>query len=385
MPLTTLMRPDGRQLDSTRDGDWSEVITLVKPPLYCYECYHGMHCVEATEHRIRFFRHNPGRPEDCSRISARESPEHLYAKKLITDAVRALDGWTAEPERGGQGWVADVLATGPDGRRIAFEPQLSPMVQAWAVERTRRRAAAGVESVWLDGRNSPGMQELPWVRLHASKMLVTLWVLPPIGLHAVKEMVTVAQFAQAVCLGRLAWDGERFAAPGERAELERRREAIRLEQERREAERAEKARRELEELRERRRLELERAKASALAEAEEQRMRDNWAAVDPDEVIRHAIWSREVREREAIERQDREDRQRERWAREEAAAAEARRRHAELMEERREAALCPNCRERDRTPGFTFCSPCFYRPEYWHWSNRAVWTKHFKIAARPGS
>jgi competence protein CoiA len=95
---------------------------------------------------LRFFRHYR-RPDSCALTG--ETAEHLRLKRGLLAAVRAVAGWRAEAEVPGQGWRADVLATGPDGRRIAFEVQVSRIDADEAQERTRRLAASGVEACWF--------------------------------------------------------------------------------------------------------------------------------------------------------------------------------------------------------------------------------------------
>lgn len=240
MPLTTRHR-DGRRLDSTDDAVWAEVHKPGHPGLFCPECDYAMHAVAGGHRRIRHFAHNPGRSGACTFVTG-ESPEHLRTKALIADAVRLLDGWSAEIEAPGDGWRADVLAIGPHqdelgDRRIAFEPQFSYIHPDTARERTERHRSAGVETVWLP--TTPRVEHVSmftWARLHYE------------GPDAVEasahqlnrepedgdpkppwwpaRRLNVKDFVQAVCLGEITFDGTAWASDAQRAEFARREQAF---------------------------------------------------------------------------------------------------------------------------------------------------------------
>jgi hypothetical protein len=94
-----------------------------------------------TQHFVHLRRH-----PDCA--WANESAEHVEVKRAIIDAL-AESGWEVRAEQSGPDWRADVLATSPTGRRIAFEVQLSPQTFEETVTREDRFREAGVEGVWL--------------------------------------------------------------------------------------------------------------------------------------------------------------------------------------------------------------------------------------------
>jgi len=239
MPLTTRHR-DGRRLDSTDDAVWAEVHKPGYLGLFCPECDYAMHAVAGGLRRIRHFAHNPGRSDACT-FGAGEGPEHRQTKALIADAVRLLDGWSAEIEAPGDGWRADVLATGPrpdelGNWRIAFEPQFSYIHPDAARERTERHRSSGVETVWLP--TAPRVEHVSmftWARLHYETRDV--WVSAhqlspePEGVDPKPpwwpaRRLDVGDFIQAVCLGEITFDGTVWASDAQRAEFALREQAF---------------------------------------------------------------------------------------------------------------------------------------------------------------
>ena len=163
MPLTANHDQLGR-LDATAldDSGWAAV-HQPRQPLTCRECKAPM-SARLSRSGLRHFFHR-SRPTDC-RVGS-EGPLHMFGKRQVINAVRSLLGWTAEPEVIGEGWRADVLSTGPDGRRIAWEVQVSSISDDAATERTRRHGASGVETVWLDVRQRSALQPHPHMLVNA--------------------------------------------------------------------------------------------------------------------------------------------------------------------------------------------------------------------------
>ncbi len=103
---------------------------------------------------MRFFAHSAG-SETCG---GGESREHRATKRLIIEAARAA-GWDAEDEvrvlAPGEGpgedehAIVDVLATGPNGTRVAFEVQRSKQAADDYVRRQERYRRAGVRAAWF--------------------------------------------------------------------------------------------------------------------------------------------------------------------------------------------------------------------------------------------
>lgn len=143
------------------DADvWAEVHQR-GAPLACPECRGRMKACESVL-GTEFFAHHR-RPPDCSHGEG-ETETHRELKRLILGVVRALPGWTAEPEVwGSEGTRADVLATGPDGRPVVFEVQYSSIGGVTAVERSRRHITAGREVVWLSTSRRYALAGLPRV------------------------------------------------------------------------------------------------------------------------------------------------------------------------------------------------------------------------------
>lgn len=125
-----------------------------RAPLRCRECGHGMHA-KVSPLRHRFFAHDA----DAGCIGAGESIEHQELKRCCARWSRE-GGWQAVPEHAGPDWRADVLATAPDGRRIAWEIQVSPQHTDLALERTAKYHRDGIECVWL----ATGLQATDWFR-----------------------------------------------------------------------------------------------------------------------------------------------------------------------------------------------------------------------------
>ena len=107
-----------------------------------------MDAVHAPKHRHRqfYFRHRAA--AGCW-LSAGESDGHLRLKSDLACLVRAMPGWNADLEVSGNGWRADVLASGPQGRRIAWEAQLAAVSAREVKARSEAYAAAGVEVCWV--------------------------------------------------------------------------------------------------------------------------------------------------------------------------------------------------------------------------------------------
>lgn len=123
----------------------------------------------------RFFAHHR-RPESCP--VAGETAIHLELKALVAARARTL-GYHVAVEASGDGWRADVLTTSPDGQRIAWEVQRSPIAPEDVAERSARHRASGVQTVWLAKRDwawcaeggalivpDRGAADDPWVVQH---------------------------------------------------------------------------------------------------------------------------------------------------------------------------------------------------------------------------
>ena len=122
------------------------------------------------------------------------------AQVVIADAVDEIAGWSAGFEVAGPGYRADVMATGPLGRRIAFEVQRSTIAAAVAVARTRRHRADGVAlTVWVD------LSYAVRASLRAVPTVSTLRRQPGMTRAAGVPLTPLSAFAQSVCTGSLSW------------------------------------------------------------------------------------------------------------------------------------------------------------------------------------
>ncbi|XVS67853.1 competence protein CoiA family protein [Actinosynnema sp. CA-299493] len=148
-------RIDATQADLGRGLSW-DAVHKARPrvALRCPECAHGVHA-KVSRRGLRYFAHDPGRPDDCAWLS--ESLEHHLLKLELATAVRAV-GWHAELEvRAVDGsWRADVLATSHDGdRRVALEAQLSPITDDDILARTDRYRHEGIDVCWFTPNQRP--------------------------------------------------------------------------------------------------------------------------------------------------------------------------------------------------------------------------------------
>lgn len=177
MPLTCILTtPRGAtRLDATQLAakEWARIHRVrPRPILACPECGSRIHAKE-SHLGFRFFAHDHAQ-RDCA-LSG-ETREHLRLKGVVATLVRATQGWTAAVEaapRDGDngGWRADVLATGPQGRRIAFEVQLAPMTAADGAERGATYERDGVEHLWLTPRKTPWRLTIPTLVLEPAAPL----------------------------------------------------------------------------------------------------------------------------------------------------------------------------------------------------------------------
>lgn len=167
MPLTAA-RPDGTVIDATMCTleAWHGVHRAEpRADLRCRDCGGRLHA-KVSPLGTRFFAHDD-RQTDCD--GGGETAEHRMLKAHVAHAVRLsggeahLEALPSPADTGG--WRADVLAVGPDGHRVAFEVQLSPMTVDVGEERSRRYAADSIQTVWVTDRTPPWLHRLPGVRV----------------------------------------------------------------------------------------------------------------------------------------------------------------------------------------------------------------------------
>ncbi len=205
-------------------AEWWQVVHRTEAPLTCRSCRAPVDAVHAPSNRYRqfFFRH---RAASGCWLSAGESEEHFQLKRHLAVLTRTVPGWSAEVEASGENWRADVLATGPGGRRLAWEVQLANSAIKDIQERSDRYAAAGVEVVWVTLRRTGWFGHVPallldpgengnWTVVDGARALIR----KPLGeLHAVRPgrfepppKVEGDQVAQQ----RPAWTWRRLLAAG---------------------------------------------------------------------------------------------------------------------------------------------------------------------------
>lgn len=145
MPLTAL-HADLGPLDATVASHFERVHRVTPSQLTCRECSWTLHAVHMSASGHRFFRHARSSPAGCSTVS--ESLDHLRVKTMVVELCREA-GWDATPEVTVAPRRADVLAVAADGRRVAFEVQLSAQSGRDTAARRADYAAAGVDTIWV--------------------------------------------------------------------------------------------------------------------------------------------------------------------------------------------------------------------------------------------
>lgn len=129
-----------------------------RAPLTCRGCGHGLHA-KVSPNGLRFFSHDAAQ-SDCP--TAGESLAHRLLKIELVSAARAA-GWDAELEVVGNGWRADVLATSPHGRRVAWEAQLAQITTDEIVDRHSTMTNDGLEVCWVADRHRAWIGDVPAV------------------------------------------------------------------------------------------------------------------------------------------------------------------------------------------------------------------------------
>ncbi|MGI5401488.1 competence protein CoiA family protein [Streptomyces sp. CA-135486] len=177
MPLTASLA-GRRTLDATLDGlgsalPWEAVYrTRPRVPLTCTDCGLPMHA-KVSGRGGRFFAHDRRSPH-CAATG--ETEEHRSLKRALAAAARAA-GHRAELEVTAvhRGWRADVLVTGPDGRRTALEAQVSSTSLDDVLERTLRYQDDGIEAVWFTYRAACWLTYAPSAHLYRPATPQSLW------------------------------------------------------------------------------------------------------------------------------------------------------------------------------------------------------------------
>lgn len=115
--------------------------------LVLLEC--GERAKRVTRLQRQFFAHWPR--INCQMDHKSESSQHLAMKLALKDRINACPGWRAEVEYVGpdRQWIADVMAMHDNGKRLAFEVQLSAQTEEDYFNRSQRYADAGIGPVWV--------------------------------------------------------------------------------------------------------------------------------------------------------------------------------------------------------------------------------------------
>jgi len=176
MPLTCILTTPSsvsQRFDATdaQGSEWQRIYRVrPRPLLTCPECRSRVHA-KVSRRGLRFFAHDQAQRR-CS--LGGETQEHLHLKRLLAQIIRSTPNWSVVIEAGPMegdtgGWRADVLATGIEGRRIAFEVQLAPMTVADGIERAGAYERDRVEQVWLTPSNPNWALSIPTLALSGAK------------------------------------------------------------------------------------------------------------------------------------------------------------------------------------------------------------------------
>jgi hypothetical protein len=137
----------------------------------------------------------------CDADHKGESADHLRTKAAIIAAATAL-GWNARAEvpADNRSWIADVLAE-RDGRRVAFEVQLSGQVEGGYQHRQARYAAEGIECYWLTKRARPAeLRDVPALNIRLTDTDITV-----AATARSNDRVPLEDFITATLTGELRW------------------------------------------------------------------------------------------------------------------------------------------------------------------------------------
>lgn len=147
MPLVAIRNSETIEAPDVSPGNWLALKGGYRDSGLTMVC--GQPAIPKTSPLgLQFFAHWPS--THCQlHEGGPETPAHLAAKSAVAAAARAA-GWNATIEHlaADRSWIADVLAE-RDGRRIAFEIQLSSQTDVNFARRQTRYEADGVECLWL--------------------------------------------------------------------------------------------------------------------------------------------------------------------------------------------------------------------------------------------
>jgi len=138
---------DGKEVQSWRcSGDqWKDlVVASKKHQIILTMCCCGTRAIPRKGSRRPHFAHYR-RPANCNHKD--ESKEHLEAKSIIAQACLEA-GYEVDTEVSGPGYEADVM-TVKDGKKTAFEVQLTYQTFDVTEERRQRYKSDNVRDIWL--------------------------------------------------------------------------------------------------------------------------------------------------------------------------------------------------------------------------------------------
>ncbi len=165
MPFTATVDDTLVDLTNIDPDTWARLRAKTgRPSVECRACAAAMH-TRISSGGVRHFVHTRRSP-DCPTNG--ETAVHRRLKTIVAGLARSVPGWSATleaspgPDDSGS-WRADVLAEGPDGRRLAFEVQHSGLTVADGQARTDRYRSDGIDSVWIATGPRPWLLDLPGI------------------------------------------------------------------------------------------------------------------------------------------------------------------------------------------------------------------------------
>jgi hypothetical protein len=155
MPFVAYTHSGDRVVATKQDAESWEALRVANrsQPFHLIECGSRVNLVKTDT--TRFFRHAKGVGCDVDRFHGGESAEHLAAKEDLIRGVESVPGWSAEPEypAADRSWIADVMAFGPNGEKLALEVQRSSQDRDRYRERQVRYWNDGIECFWFSSHS----------------------------------------------------------------------------------------------------------------------------------------------------------------------------------------------------------------------------------------
>ncbi len=144
MPLAAIVNDKKIIAPDLSDDEWE----IVKRSNIRMDCCGNVGYGRKSVLGLKHFYH--AKNVDCPYRDEAESEDHRQLKYEIYQSCEKL-GWKADIEHNAGDWIADVFAE-KDGKKVAFEIQLSPQTYNETVSRTKTYKEQGIRCYWLLGQ-----------------------------------------------------------------------------------------------------------------------------------------------------------------------------------------------------------------------------------------